>query len=265
MTDSLPHANPFEARARVAIDIARQVGRWAARHRAENDPLSLSVENKGPQDFVTAVDRRAEAEIRASLVGAFAGDGFLGEEGGTEAGSGGMWVVDPIDGTTNYIRGFRHWGVSIAYVEADAIRLGVIYDATQDCVFHAIAGAGAFKEGAPIRAAATRDPTAAMAMIGHSRRTSFEDYLAISRRLHDLGVDYRRMGAAAIGLVRVAEGVADLYYERHLNSWDMLAGALIAREAGAHVAMAPVPSLLAQGGGIVACAPGLTDCFSFLT
>ncbi|MBT9371865.1 inositol monophosphatase family protein [Rhizobium sp. CSW-27] len=264
MTDSLPHRTPVEARAAAAIDIARQVGRWAARHRAENDPLSLSVENKGPQDFVTEVDRRAEAEIRSRLLADFAGDGFLGEEGGNLAGSRGVWVVDPIDGTTNYIRGFRHWGVSIAYVEDREIRLGVIYDAAQDCVFHAIAGEGAFRDAAPIRAAATRDPALAIAMLGHSRRTRFEDYLSVSRRLHDLGVDYRRMGAAAIGLVRVAEGAADLYYERHLNSWDMLAGALIAREAGAHVAMAPVETLLAQGGGILACAPALAEGFSFL-
>src|SRR5690606_4899749 len=159
--------------------------------------------------------------------------------------------------TTNFIRGFRHCGVSIAFVAGDRILIGVIYDAAQDRVFHALRGEGAFEDGVPIRAADTVDPAKAIAILGHSRRTDFEDYLDVSRRLYERGVDYRRMGAAAIGLVRVAEGVADLYYERHLSAWDMLAGVLIASEAGARIAVPPLPQMLADGGGVVACAAGL--------
>jgi len=252
------------ARAEAAIAVARQVGREAAAFRAEALPETLGVENKGLQDFVTVADKRAEQAIREALLGRFPDDSFMGEEGGGNSGADGTWVVDPIDGTTNFIRGFRHWGVSIAFISGGEILVGVIYDAAQDRVFHAIRGEGAFKEGSPIAAARTTDPNHAIIILGHSRRTSFEDYLSISRRLYERGIDYRRMGAAAIGLIRVAEGVSDLYYERHLSAWDMLAGALIAAEAGAIVTMPPLESLLVSGGPIIASAPGLADEFSFL-
>ncbi len=253
-------------RTEAAITIARHVGMETAKFRAEVQPETLAVENKGFQDFVTIADKRAEQMIREALLGEFPDDAFLGEEGGASrnGSSTGTWVVDPIDGTTNFIRGFRHWGVSIAFVAGDEILIGVIYDATQNAVFSAIHGEGALREGKPITAAKTTDPSRGLAILGHSRRTDFEDYLSISRRIYETGMDYRRMGAAAIGLIRVAEGVADLYYERHLSAWDMLAGAVIAKEAGAVIALPPLPRLLAHGGPVVACAPGVANDLSFL-
>lgn len=253
-------------RADAAIAIARRVGTETAKFRAEVQPETLAVENKGLQDFVTVADKRAEKMIRQALLEQFPDDAFLGEEGGASrnGSSNGTWVVDPIDGTTNFIRGFRHWGVSIAFVSGDEILVGVIYDATQNAIFSAISGEGALREGKPITAAKTTDPSRGIAILGHSRRTDFEDYLSISRKIYEAGMDYRRMGAAAIGLIRVAEGVADLYYERHLSAWDMLAGALIAREAGAVVVLPPLTQLLERGGPIVACAPGLAKDLSFL-
>ncbi|WP_029617834.1 inositol monophosphatase family protein [Pseudorhizobium marinum] len=254
----------LKARAEAAISVARDVGRAAAAFRAEALPETLAVESKGTQDFVTVADKRAEGAIRTALLDAFSEDAFMGEEGGGVAGEGGTWVVDPIDGTTNYIRGFRHWGVSIAFVAAGEILVGVIYDAAQDKVFHAIRGEGAFKDGTAIRASTTSDPGHAIAILGHSRRTDFEDYLAVSRRLYDRGIDYRRMGAAAIGLVRVAEGISDLYYERQLSAWDMLAGILIAREAGVEVSAPMLAEMIARGGPVVACTPGLSAELAFL-
>jgi myo-inositol-1(or 4)-monophosphatase len=254
----------IHARAEAAIRIARQVGREAARFRQEAKAGTLLVETKGPQDFVTIADRQAEQAIRDVLLTLFPEDTFMGEESGGQSGAAGTWVVDPIDGTTNYIRGFRHWGVSIAFVAGDRIEIGVIYDAAQDKVFHAIRGGGAFKDGEKVHAAPTSDPSKAMIILGHSRRTSFDDYLAIARRLYERGMDYRRMGAAAIGLIRVAEGVADLYYERHLNAWDMVAGALIAQEAGAKVAMPRLSELLDDGGPVIAYSAGMESEFTFL-
>lgn len=253
-------------RTEAAITIARRVGMETAKFRAEVRPETLAVENKGFQDFVTVADKRAEQMIREALLGQFPEDAFLGEEGGASriGSSTGTWVVDPIDGTTNFIRGFRHWGVSIAFVAGDDILVGVIYDATRNAVFSAIRGEGALREGKPITAAKTTDPSRGLAILGHSRRTDFEDYLSISRKIYETGMDYRRMGAAAIGLIRVAEGVADLYYERHLSAWDMLAGALIAREAGAVITLPPLPRLLAHGGPVIASAPGLANDLSFL-
>ncbi|MBB3526404.1 MULTISPECIES: inositol monophosphatase family protein [Rhizobium] len=257
-------AAAIRERAEVAVTAALEAGREAARFRRDSNPGTLTVENKGLQDFVTIADRNAEQALRDGLLSRFPGDMFMGEESGGRSGEGGTWVVDPIDGTTNYIRGFRHWAVSIAFVAAGKVEIGVVYDATEDKVFHAVRGGGAFKDGVPVHAAATADPANALVILGHSRKTSFDDHLALSRRLHERGMDYRRMGAAAIDLVRVAEGAADLYYERHLNAWDMLAGALIAEEAGAVVAMPPVDRLLAQGGPVIAYSPGLAGEFAFI-
>jgi myo-inositol-1(or 4)-monophosphatase len=256
-------ATAFDARAAAAIEIARRVGREAARFRTDMGS-GLTVENKGLQDFVTVADRNAEQAIRDGLLSLFSQDTFMGEETGGTSGDAGTWVVDPIDGTTNYIRGFPHWGVSIAFCAGGRLEIGVIYDAAKDSVVSAVRGKGAFREGVAIHVAATSDPANALCILGHSRKTSFAEYLSVSRRLHERGMDYRRMGAAAIDLLRVAEGAADLYYERHLNAWDMLAGALIAREAGASVATPSLATLLSHGGPVVACAPGLASEFEFI-
>jgi 3'-phosphoadenosine 5'-phosphosulfate (PAPS) 3'-phosphatase len=151
-------ASAINARVEVAIGVARKVGQEAARFRSETDPGALHVENKGLQDFVTVADRRAEQAIREGLLSRFPDDTFMGEESGGQSGAAGTWVVDPIDGTTNYIRGFRHWGVSIAFVLGDQVEIGVVYDATQDKVFSAVRGGGAFKEGVAIHAAASISP-----------------------------------------------------------------------------------------------------------
>ena len=254
----------LSARARVAADVARRVGRSASAFRDSMGLVALGIENKGLQDFVTVADRNAEETIRTAMARDFPNDGFVGEEGGGTPEGDGFWVVDPIDGTTNYIRGFRHWGVSMAFVAAGKVQIGVIYDAAVDKVYSATRGGGATKDGQPIRSSAVTDPTSAIAILGHSRRTDFADYQSVARRLFELGIDYRRMGAAAIGLVRVADGIADLYYERHLNGWDMLAGALIAHEAGALVHLPQLDVALGEGGPIIAAAAGLESVFSFL-
>lgn len=254
----------LQARAAVAIDVARRVGREASAFRDSMGASALKVQNKGPQDFVTVADRHAENTIKAAVANHFPADGFMGEEGGGGRSGAALWVVDPIDGTTNYIRGFRHWGVSIAVVAGGKVQIGVIYDAAVDKVYSAVRGHGAFKDGKPVHASDGTDPKRAIAILGHSRRTDFDAYQEVGRRLYELGVDYRRMGAAAIGLVRVADGIADLYYERHLNGWDMLAGALIAHEAGAIVHLPDIETALGDGGPIVAAAPGLGATFAFL-
>jgi len=254
----------IKARAEFAEALARDAGRAAAAFRKNASAETLVIENKGHQDFVTIADKQTEETIRTALAKAFPEDGFMGEETGGAVNTDGVWVVDPIDGTTNFLRGFRHWGVSIAFVVGDHIEIGVIYDATRDKVFTATRGGGAFSDGTPIHASTLTDPDKAIAILGHSRRTDFDIYLGVLKDLYARGIDYRRMGAAAIGLIRVADGTADLYYESHLNSWDMLAGALIAHEAGAAVLMPSIADILRDGGPIVANAAGLNDEFSFL-
>jgi myo-inositol-1(or 4)-monophosphatase len=253
----------LETRTREGGRIARRAGRAASALRESLGMTGLTVENKGLQDFVTVADRRTEQYIRRALGRRFPGDGFIGEEtGGLPKGN--FWVVDPIDGTTNYIRGFRHWGVSMAFVGNGRLEAGIIYDAALDSIYAARRGGGATKDGVPIRAAGTIHAARAVAILGHSRRTNFDDYLEVSRRLYEREIDYRRMGAAAIGLARVANGIADLYYEQHLNAWDVLAGALIAHEAGATVLMPALEEVLKGGGGVLAMAPGLAGELDFL-
>lgn len=258
------HGTSVQSRVDFAIQLARETGRAALAFRSESNLAELGVEVKGPQDFVTLADRKAEETIHTALRNSFPKDGFMGEETGGVADNKCMWVVDPIDGTTNYMRGFRYWGVSIAFVVGDNVEIGIIYDATMDAVYSAVRGGGAFKDGKPISASNITDPHKAMAIVGHSRQTSFDEYITVLKTFYDMGMDYRHMGAAAIGLVRVADGTADVFYERHLHGWDMLAGARIAREAGADVFMPSVNTSIKDGGAIVANTIGLNAQYAFL-
>jgi myo-inositol-1(or 4)-monophosphatase len=243
----------IQARLDFASGLAREVGRTALRFFQENGSQNLGTTSKGLQDFVTLADRKAEDTIRKALAEKFPADGFIGEETGGQAAKAGYWVVDPIDGTANYMRGLRHWGVSIAYVGDGETLLGVIHDSPTDRLYSARAGHGARRDGEAIHAATTSDAHEAMGILGVSRRTEFEIYLAQLRALNDAGIEHRRIGSAAIGIVRVAEGVADFYYEKHLNCWDAMAALLIAKEAGAQV-FAPPTDLFVQKGGEVLCA-----------
>jgi len=255
------NADGLAERLALARTLAVAVGHEIEIFREE---AQFAFQRKGLQDFVTAADRKGEETIKSALAAAFPEDGFLGEETGGAPDAHGFWVVDPIDGTTNYIRGLRHWCVSIAFVRAGEIELACIYDATTGWVYSAARGGGAFCEEKSLAVSRREDPAEGLAILGCSRRTSFEEYQAVQRRLHDLGVDYRRLGSAALGLVRVASGVADLYYEAHVNSWDIMAGALIAREAGAVVEMPSLDVMLKRGGPLAAYAPSLGPQLRFL-
>jgi len=246
-------------RLEFARKLARDVGREALRFWNESHGKALGIEQKSPQDFVTAADKRAEDTIKSALIQAFPKDGFIGEETGGTAGQGGTWVVDPIDGTSNYLRGLRHWGVSIAFVRDGVTVLGVIHDSPTDRVYSARIGHGAWRDGTAISVADTRDPQVAMGILGVSRRTPFGLYLTQLQALFDAGIEHRKIGSAAIGLVRVAEGVADYYYEKHLNSWDALAGLLIAQEAGAEVVCPPLDPFIENGGEVLCATPALSE------
>lgn len=255
----------YEIRCARAVDIALRVGREALQFRESADPSDLNVTSKGLQDYVTVADRKAEDTIKSALGDAFPEDGFLGEETGGAPATNGYWVVDPIDGTSNYVRGLRHWGVSIAYVLNDKIQIGVIYDAEFDRVYSAIAGQGAYCGDRKVKVSAVSDTSQALLIVGYSHRTDFNIYQTLTRKLVETGADYRRLGAAAIGLVRVADGHADLYFESHVNSWDIFAGVLIAHEAGAKVQMIPAGEMITTGGPVIATTPGLDGEFAFLT
>lgn len=252
----------IDARYAFAQALAQSAGERAL--QLQRDDAAISVANKGLQDFVTNADRECEALIRAAIARDFPDDGFVGEETGRTGGDGPVWVIDPIDGTNNYMRRLPDWGVSIALVADGEIMLGAIFDATTQTVFHARRGHGAFNGENRLAASTIDYPQTALALTGHSRRTAIGPYLDLLLKLHEQGFDHRRIGAAALGLLRVAEGKAELYYEAHLNCWDVLAGILIAEEAGAVVERPALADLLRLGGPVRACGPKIASAVSEL-
>ncbi|PHR93541.1 MAG: inositol monophosphatase [Blastopirellula sp.] len=249
---------PLSARLDFACSLARQVGREALLYWNEQGVEGLGTEAKGLQDFVTKADKAAERTIRKELKQMFPEDGFIGEETGGSSSTTGTWVVDPIDGTANYMRGLRHWGVSIAYVSDGQTKLGIVHDSPTDRLYHAQAGHGAYCDGQAISVSTTKDPQASMGILGASRRTPLNDYLGRIKSLHNAGIEHRKIGSAAIGIIRVAEGVVDFYHEGHLNSWDALAALLIAEEAGGMVNVPKIDKFVAQGGEVLCATPALS-------
>jgi myo-inositol-1(or 4)-monophosphatase len=246
-------------RYEFACVLARRVGREALRFWQDNGTQGLGTTTKGLQDFVTRADTAAEHTIRSELARAFPDDGFIGEETGGAPTQAGYWVVDPIDGTANYLRGLRHWGVSIAYVKDGKTRLGVVHDAPTDRIYCAALDHGAYRDGQPIRVAPTSDPHRAMGILGTSRKIPLQSYLDQISALHAAGIEHRRIGSAAIGILRVAEGVADFYNEDFLNCWDALAAVLILQQAGGVVDVPPLERFIARGGPVFGATPALAE------
>lgn len=213
----------------MAVELAVEAGTLAASMRGALGP----AEAKSAVDFCTEADRAVERLIRDRITGTF-GDAMIGEEYGGEAAgaAGGTWLVDPIDGTTEYIHGTRRWCVSIAYVRGGAIELGVIYSPPTDRLFSARRGAGAYLNGRRLEVSRLRHGTAPLIEAGWSDRRTMTEYAAMLVRLNGLGFEFRRHGSGALALAEVAAGLSDGYVELHINAWDALAGILLVQEAG---------------------------------
>ncbi|OAT75416.1 inositol monophosphatase [Mangrovibacter phragmitis] len=203
----------------------------AGQHAQALRNQGLKIDSKGQQDFVSEADIWVEQQLRHWLAQHFPTDGFLGEESGLQTGNGRTWVIDPIDGTTNYISGMDYWCISVACVEGEQVVLGIIYAPDRNEFFVAEAGKGATLNGHPLH---LREPNPEQVVIGlgRSSRTSLDGYLKTLQHLADQGVEYRRFGAGALMLAHVAAGQVHGYFEAHLNSWDALAGLLLILEAG---------------------------------
>ena len=257
-------------RFRAAKDIAREAGQAALDYF--RDPDALKVVSKGPQDFVSQADRAVETLIRDRLHELFPDDGFLGEEGGaaeggTEEGGAeegdrdgsGLWVVDPIDGTSNFINRVPLWCVSIAYVRQGRIEVGVICDPNADELFAARRGQGAFCGEARISCSAADSLTQGTVGIGYSTRTPVAPAVDGIRRLLDAGGMYQRNGSGALMLAYVGAGRLLGYLEAHINAWDCLAGILLVEEAGGWTNDFLANDGLLHGNPIIAAAPGVVD------
>lgn len=196
-------------------------------------------DRKGVVDLVTAADRQVEALLQRLLLGPFPGDAFLGEEGG-EAGTEGAtwrWIVDPLDGTTNFVHTYPAFAVSIALQHRGRTVLGIVHAPALGETFRAVAGGGATRNGAPLRVSAVDRVADALLATGapYNRRDVVDDLLALVRRgiLHAHGI--RREGSAALDLAWLAAGRLDGFWEQGLHAWDVAAGILLVEEAGGRV------------------------------
>jgi myo-inositol-1(or 4)-monophosphatase len=219
----------------LAVDTAAEA---IAFLRAGRDGMVAELDTKSsPTDIVTAMDKAAEAMIVERLLAARPDDGVLGEEGGARTGTSGVrWVIDPIDGTVNYLYRLPSWSVSIG-VEVDGeVVAGVVHDGPRDVVWTAVAGGGAYRDGVQVHASTETDLSKVLLATGFSyvaerRRVQGQVMAALLPRVRDL----RRLGSAALDLCNAAAGYVDAYAEQSLHPWDLAAGGLIAREGGCRV------------------------------
>ena len=221
----------------VMIKAARKAARTLKRDFGEVEQLQTSL--KGPANFVTAADRRAEEILREELTTARPGYSFLGEEGGRIEGSDKThtWVVDPLDGTSNFVHGIPHFAISIALEREGGVVAGLIYNPANDELFTAERGKGAFLNDKRLRVAARRRLADVVVACGlpHLGRGDIELGAKETAAVQGQVAGLRRFGAASLDLAWVAAGRLDGYWERNLSPWDIAAGLIMVREAGGYV------------------------------
>ncbi len=252
----------LQSRIDAGLDLAERAGQLAMTMRPP--PGSTDAHMKGPQDWVTEADTAVERFLSEELAAAFPSDGFQGEEGGISRGGPLRWVVDPIDGTSNFARGAARFCVSVACLEGDTPLIGIIVAPALRETIWAWRDGGAWLNGDPVRAADTSATKQAIMEVGWSRRRPNADYIKICERILADGAGLRHGGSGALGVADVAIGRLDGYAELHINLWDVAAALVILREAGAKVSDFLSADGATKGNAIVACAPALADAWSDL-
>ncbi len=251
------------ANLNLMIKAARKAGRALVKDFREVE--NLQVSSKGPGDFVTKADREAERVIKEELRGARPSYGWLGEETGEEAGEDPTrrWIVDPLDGTTNFLHGLPHWAVSIALEQKGEIVAGVVFDAAKDEMFYAEKGLGAFMNDQRLRVSGRRTMIEAIFATGvpFGGRPTLPATLQDLARLMPVCAGVRRWGAAALDLAYVAAGRYDGYWERGINAWDIAAGLILVKEAGGFVSAVREGQEIFQSGSVIAGNAGLYSQF----
>lgn len=248
----------LESRLKFAKKTARSAGELGMRFFASIS--DLVVERKGAQDLVSVADRDVETFIREAIAVSFPDDGIVGEEHENVAGkSGYTWVIDPIDGTSNFLSGIPAWCVILACVHDDQTKIAAIYEPSNNEMFWGSLGNGAYLNDAPIHVANTsgiNDGILALGMKGSS------DALKLSRFVMDLvsrdGVFFRN-SSGGLMLSYVAAGRLIGYAEDHMNAWDCMAGQLLIAEAGGRIEKQSAKDMLLNGGRVIASAPIIFD------
>src|SRR5947207_6259522 len=241
----------------AAVDAARAGAAVLLRHweHLGKDDADIKARN----DWVSRADRESEAAIIASLQGRFPGDAVLGEEGGLTGASARTWIVDPLDGTSNYLQHFPVWSVSIGLKVGDEIVAGVVFEPLRDLVFTAERGAGAFRDGRRMRVSDQVTVEGAFLATGFPFRAQqfIAVYTAIFQDVISISKGVRRAGSAALDLAYTADGIFDGFFELHLSPWDVAAGSLLITEAGGVISDFSGGGRALVRGNIVGAPPGV--------
>lgn len=246
------------SRKDAAVEIARSGGVLALNYFASLG--SLTIEDKGPQDFVTEADKNVESHVRALIANAFPDDGIVGEEDEPKPSSSGYtWVIDPIDGTANFIAAIPAWTVVIAVVKDDQTVIGVTCDPIHDEMFVAERGKGAWLNDVPLVCPADTALTRGSVGTGYSNRISSAQAVKLVEAVLGAGGVFHRNASGALSLAYVAAGRLIGYVEEHMNAWDCLAGQLLIAEAGGRVEVQSADDMIANGGRVVVGSAGVFD------
>lgn len=225
----------MERRLTAALSVAEDAKRFLLEH----EKMRFLVETKAENDYVTAADRTVEEMIRDGLKARFPSDGWYGEESGMSGDEKRRWIVDPVDGTVDFMWSFPLYTISIAYEDEEGTALGVVVFPRQDEVFYAIRGKGAFLDGKrlEVRNDTETGKTLAVLVPPHRRHEYLDEYLVKMRRFYDHFSDMRSIGSAAASICYIASGRCSIYYEEFLHIYDIAAAELVLREAGGRVSI----------------------------
>lgn len=239
----------------IAVRAARNAGEII--RRASENVNQLTIDFKSANDYATEVDRSAEQEIIKTIRAAFPEHGFLAEESGEQQGNDYIWIIDPLDGTTNFLHGFPVYSVSIALKHKNKLELGVVYDPLRDELFTAERGGGAMLNNRKIRVTKPNNLTGALLGTGFpfKSKQNLDAYLKMFAALVGDTSGIRRAGSAALDLAYVATGRLDGFWEIGLKPWDMAAGILLIQEAGGVVTDFSFKDQYMQSGNLIAGSP----------
>ena len=249
---------PLNTKSDFAIDLCKSAGAQALQYFRNRD--DLAVDQKGAQDWVSDADKNVETLIREQISKRWPTDGIFGEEHGDKAGQSGFdWVIDPIDGTTNFVNGIPTWTIVLAGVSNGETQVGVIHDPIAGETFAAVRGGGATLNGVPMHVAAgtaLKDGTVA---VGYSNRVTAGNIVPVVEALINQGAMFHRNASGALSLAYVAAGRLLGYVEEHMNAWDCLAGQLMIAEAGGVVEAQNADDMIRHGGRVITGTPDVFD------
>ncbi len=248
----------FQDRLEFAKQTAREAGKQAMVFF--NSIGDLVIESKGAQDLVSDADRDVETFIRNEIARSFPDDGIVGEEFENVVGTSDFtWVIDPIDGTANFVTSIPQWCVIIACIYKDTIKIGAIFEPGADELFSAMQGNGAFLNDKPISVSATAGLNHGSMGVGMNGRTETRLVMNLLEELTSRGGVFFRNASGGLMLCYVAAGRLIGYAEPHMNAWDCLAGQLIIAEAGGCIEKQSVSEMIEAGGRVIAGPPSIFD------